>query len=468
MVAARVVVDDHPRVPTLGGLHADDALLRRPGRRRDGHRRGRLLRGPPARSVRRALHRHGTRPGIRGRGRTHGCPPAGHGHRLPARDPGPVRSRHRRRRCARGGVAGLAGRDPDRGRCRRRRPTTSRRRPATSCAIPTRFEYDTDVRDHDCSEHLDRRVLRPHQARLLRVLRLDDGGAAARDGCPDAATSRACCRAMGSLGSGRSVVRNRDSHAWVQVYFPGYGWVDFDPTGGPGPRLAPLPSGRPEASASPGATRSPGFLRPQETLPRDQPPGGGLHRRTQDAGSGRAVDRRGDPARRRDRRGVAAVAWRRGPRGPVSADGTYGAVTRLASRLGFAPRPNQTVYEYAGALGDSCRPSGRSSRRWPTPRSRSPTARGSSGRPDALPARGAPTPADRPAPAVRPPRAPPAQPLIAARPARPRARAGLARARRSGCAAPALPGPPRRAAPRGAPSGCGRAGRRDRHETRRR
>ena len=27
-------------------------------------------------------------------------------------------------------------------------------------------------------------------------------------------------------------------------------------------------------------------------------------------------------------------------------------MTRLASRLGFAPRPNQTVYEYAGSLGD--------------------------------------------------------------------------------------------------------------------
>jgi len=27
-------------------------------------------------------------------------------------------------------------------------------------------------------------------------------------------------------------------------------------------------------------------------------------------------------------------------------------VTRLAARFGFGPRPNQTVYEYAGVLGD--------------------------------------------------------------------------------------------------------------------
>jgi hypothetical protein len=49
---------------------------------------------------------------------------------------------------------------------------------------------------------------------------------------------------------------------------------------------------------------------------------------------------------------MVTVAWRRGPRGTVTADGAYGMVTRFASRFGFAPRPNQTVYEYAGALAD--------------------------------------------------------------------------------------------------------------------
>ena len=44
--------------------------------------------------------------------------------------------------------------------------------------------------------------------------------------------------------------------------------------------------------------------------------------------------------------------WRRGPRGETSPDRAYGSVTRLASRLGFGPRPNQTVYEYAGALAE--------------------------------------------------------------------------------------------------------------------
>jgi hypothetical protein len=45
--------------------------------------------------------------------------------------------------------------------------------------------------------------------------------------------------------SGSYVIRGRDAHAWVEVYFPGSGWVDFDPTpivaeptGGPWNRLA--------------------------------------------------------------------------------------------------------------------------------------------------------------------------------------------------------------------------------------
>jgi hypothetical protein len=31
-------------------------------------------------------------------------------------------------------------------------------------------------------------------------------------------------------GSSRRVVRDSDSHGWTQVYFPGHGWIDFEPT----------------------------------------------------------------------------------------------------------------------------------------------------------------------------------------------------------------------------------------------
>jgi hypothetical protein len=36
----------------------------------------------------------------------------------------------------------------------------------------------------------------------------------------------------------------------------------------------------------------------------------------------------------------------------MTPDGVYAGMTRLAARLGFGPRPTQTAYEYAAALGD--------------------------------------------------------------------------------------------------------------------
>ena len=151
------------------------------------------------------------------------------------------------------------------------------------------------------------------------------------------------------------VIRNNNAHAWVEVYFPGYDWVRFDPTGGnlPG-QAAPLPQGA--ADASPPPAPSFGSAGPFATLrERDIPerdPGG-------EGASG--VVRSGNVVGPLVAVGilllvvvslVAFLAWRRGPRGATSADAAYGMVTRIASRLGFGPRPNQTVYEYAGTLGD--------------------------------------------------------------------------------------------------------------------
>jgi hypothetical protein len=49
---------------------------------------------------------------------------------------------------------------------------------------------------------------------------------------------------------------------------------------------------------------------------------------------------------------IAFAVWQRGPRGETSADRAYGTVAGLATRFGFGPRPTETVYEFAGALGD--------------------------------------------------------------------------------------------------------------------
>jgi transglutaminase-like putative cysteine protease len=144
---------------------------------------------------------------------------------------------------------------------------------------------------------------------------------------------------------GLEVVSASSTHWWVEVFFPGTGWVEFDPTGQVG-QPQPFPSG------SVGPRTPPPSLLPQ-TFPGEREsdvPGGPTRGGSQGSGIGPFI-------------AIAVIlvigllaltfaALRRAPRRPMHPDKAWGSMARLAARLGLGPRPSQTVFEYAGALGD--------------------------------------------------------------------------------------------------------------------
>ncbi|MFL5778428.1 MAG: DUF3488 and DUF4129 domain-containing transglutaminase family protein [Chloroflexota bacterium] len=214
-----------------------------------------------------------------------------------------------------------------------------------------KFKYSTDVRGFDCD---------------AQGLSTVECFARYREGyCQHYATTMAIFLrslgiparvAMGFLpgdrnNAGLEQLLLSNAHAWVEVYFPGYGWVDFDPTGNNLSRLATLPAG-PQQSARP----SLGSFAPIVTIP----PAGDIDVPDRTAGLAPTGPSGPPPGLlvavalllATVVAAIAFVAYRRGPRGAADPDEAYGMVTRLAGRFGFGPRPTQTVYEYAGALGE--------------------------------------------------------------------------------------------------------------------
>lgn len=153
--------------------------------------------------------------------------------------------------------------------------------------------------------------------------------------------------------TGVETIDRSAAHAWVEVFFPGYGWITFDPTGGGIGEPVVLPAGpvvtpRPTISAAPAG--SGGDDAPQRTIRQggDDTPAGPIQGSGGSTGGFVLVGLLLVAIMA----ALVLIAWQRGPRRAQEPDRVYGGIVGLARRLGFGPRPNQTVYEYAGGLGD--------------------------------------------------------------------------------------------------------------------
>jgi transglutaminase-like putative cysteine protease len=132
-------------------------------------------------------------------------------------------------------------------------------------------------------------------------------------------------------GQGRYVVSGLNAHAWVEVHFPGYGWIEFEPT--PARRLFDRPEG-----AVPGEFSPPPL--PARTETRRARPNLALWL--------------GLSAMAVILAAWAAMRWQQ--RGRLSTDpvrAAYETLCRYADWFGLGPGESQTPFEYAAFLGQA-------------------------------------------------------------------------------------------------------------------
>ena len=195
---------------------------------------------------------------------------------------------------------------------------------------------------------LRRRRVRRHRAvprdegRLLRALRLDDGGARARGRASRRASRSATRRARPTEervdGVQRVEVDSHDLHSWPELYFEGVGWVPFEPTPGRGHRARLLASRRrrgaghrtcparrpPRRARAAAPTSTPTAASPARAATRSRPPAswwlrGGADRARRAAPAAPAPAALRSSQRLDATRGASAAAsGRRMPRGTSS------------------------------------------------------------------------------------------------------------------------------------------------------
>ncbi len=146
-------------------------------------------------------------------------------------------------------------------------------------------------------------------------------------------------------------VREKDAHAWVEVYFPRFGWVEFEPTASEPPIVRPEPPKVIEPSEEDDRSRR---LGDEEPIPDDD-----VFPRDRDRSTASRTPRRQQAVRWLGGlillsipAGLAALwAWReRKQKGLNLVERVYERLCSFARRLGIQFQRHQTPYEYATAL----------------------------------------------------------------------------------------------------------------------
>ena len=156
-------------------------------------------------------------------------------------------------------------------------------------------------------------------------------------------------------------VERSASHAWVEAYFAGYGWLEFDPTPGNGVNgQAPthLAEGAPVVVSGSPAPGEPAPAQPQDPDCLGDHVSQKCLDQVPPASAGTTPGGPNVPlfaalaALLLIGGGVlfAVMLIRRVPSSEPEI--AFSGLTRLASRLGYGPKPSQTPYEYADRLGE--------------------------------------------------------------------------------------------------------------------
>ena len=161
--------------------------------------------------------------------------------------------------------------------------------------------------------------------------------------------------------TGKYVVKELDAHAWVEAYFPTFGWIEFEPT----------PSQAPFLRVDSDLTGSTSFGGDENERPIEDPDnprlnreGEGLGRTDLDPGADSGATLAGeepfDPKPMLFLLALIAAlavgAWTRFQmrfRGQRPIDAAWGKARLLAAYAGYHAHPAQTSYEYAAMLGDA-------------------------------------------------------------------------------------------------------------------